>query len=163
MTGTREENPFTSAREYHEREWLVQRVGWIAMGAFIVAALLGLFGDGPLSDRTIGEANVATLSFQRFARYASSVQIELTIASPAPDGAISIEVNESYLIDFEIESIVPEPARVETNDDRLRFVFDAGAMPATIKFDVVPARIGRKFAVFEVAGRELRFEQFIYP
>jgi len=164
VAATRDEKEFRSEQQYHEREWIVQRLGWAAMAIFIAIALVGGFGAGPLSERRVGDAAVATLHYERFARYSSRSHIELTIASAARShGTVSFELNESYLRDFELESIVPEPKSVEAHDDRVRFVFDASATPATIALDLLPERIGGKHAVFRVAGRELRFDQFIYP
>jgi hypothetical protein len=157
-------NDFQSELEYHRREWVVQRIGWGAMVVFVGAAALGLFGHGILSDASIGDASVATVKFERFARHASAARIEIAIAPAAAASAtVSFEVNASYLNAFEVRSIVPEPRKVETNGERIRFTFDARATPTTIMLVVVPEKIGRKLAVFKVADRELRFEQFIYP
>ena len=36
--------------EFQEREWTVQRIGWIAMGLVVLAAFIGLLGNsGPLA------------------------------------------------------------------------------------------------------------------
>jgi hypothetical protein len=164
VSASKHEDDFHSELKYHQREWVVQRIGWGAMVVFIGAAALGVFGHGIVSDASIGDASVATIKFERFARHASPARIEIAIApAAAAAGMVSFEVNESYLNAFEVQSIVPEPRKVETHGERLRFTFDARATPSTIMLAVVPEKIGRKLAVFKVADRELRFEQFIYP
>lgn len=42
---------------FQRREWVVQRVGWVVMAVLLVAALLGLFGPGPLSKSIAGSAS----------------------------------------------------------------------------------------------------------
>lgn len=38
---------------FQRREWAVQRIAWAAMAAVLTAALLGLFGSGPVSDAVV--------------------------------------------------------------------------------------------------------------
>jgi hypothetical protein len=164
VTTSKEREDFESELGYHRREWLVQRIGWALMAAFLGAAVLGFFGDGIVSDRKIGDPSVATLQYERFARYASAARIEITIApAVAAQGAVSFEVNESYIHTFEVRSIVPEPRSVATTHDGVRFTFDARPAPATIVFDMIPQTIGPQLAVFKVGDRKLTFRQFIYP
>jgi hypothetical protein len=164
VTTSKQKEDFESELGYHRREWLVQRIGWALMAAFLGAALLGFFGDGLVSDRQIGDPSVVTLQYERFARYASPARIEITIApAAAAQGTVSFEVNEPYMHAFEVRSIVPEPRSVETTHDGVRFTFDARPATATIVFDLIPQKIGRQLAVFKVADRELTFRQFIYP
>lgn len=132
------------------------------MLAFIIAAVLGVFGEGPVSNRTIGDARSATLEYERFIRYASSTLLELTIPAAA-SGPIAVEVNESFLGDFEITSIAPTPTSARLVGERYRFEFDLEAAPATIAIRLKPEKIGSKHGSFVVAGTQLDFAQFVYP
>jgi hypothetical protein len=164
VTTSKQREDFESELEYHRREWVAQRIGWVGMALFIGAAVLGFVGGGVASDRQVGDASVAAIRYERFARYASPARIEITIApAAAAQGTVSFEVNESYMHAFEVQSIVPEPRSVETKNERIRFTFDASSAPASIVLDVMPETIGRQRAVFKIADRELTFRQFIYP
>jgi hypothetical protein len=44
---------------FQRREWKIQRAGWVTMALVIIAALLGVFGAGPLSSATIETEGVA--------------------------------------------------------------------------------------------------------
>ena len=55
-----------------EREWTIQRIGWLLMALVVVSALLGLFGAGPLSSRVIASRDGRfKLEYDRFERYQS--------------------------------------------------------------------------------------------
>jgi hypothetical protein len=56
---------------FQRREWKIQRVGWGAMALVIIAALLGVFGTGPLSNATL-EREGLRLEYERFCRFAAA-------------------------------------------------------------------------------------------
>src|SRR5688572_7914845 len=60
----------------HERSWVIQRVGWVLIILFVLAAAAGLFGDGILSKKKSTSGN-ATAEYERFARYESETKILL--------------------------------------------------------------------------------------
>lgn len=153
---------FHDELDYHRREWLIERIGWAAMLAFIIAAVLGFFGNGPVSTKTVGDASSATLTYERFLRFASPELIEINVAAGRP-GPIAVEVNESYLREFEITSIAPTPRSAALVGDRYRFEFDLAAVPTTIAIRLTPEKIGRKHGSVAVAGTQLDFAQFVYP
>jgi hypothetical protein len=45
--------------ELHPRfqriEWLVERIAWLLLAALLIAAILGVFGHGLLSSRSVSE------------------------------------------------------------------------------------------------------------
>jgi hypothetical protein len=164
MPLAKEQADFQAEGRFHEREWFIQRIGWGLMLVFVVAAALGLFGNGLLSQRHRGDSQTATLTYERFARYASSQRLELTIApQTATAGEVSFDINEAYLSAFELKTVVPEPQTVEAVGDWVRFRFAANGAPATITLDLMPEKIGTRNGVIKVRDRELAFAQFIYP
>src|SRR5688572_20481984 len=55
--------------EFQQREWRVQKLGWILMFLFIAAAVAGAFGAGPVSNATAGEQGSAVwVDYERFGR-----------------------------------------------------------------------------------------------
>jgi hypothetical protein len=59
--------------EFQRRVWRVQRIGWLIIAAVIVAALLGVFGGGPLS-RAAVQGDGLRLEYERFARLQQSTR-----------------------------------------------------------------------------------------
>jgi hypothetical protein len=60
----------------HRKGWIVQRIGWVLMFGFLIAALLGLFGEGPLSSKKLQAGNVS-VQYERFGRYEHGMEIRL--------------------------------------------------------------------------------------
>lgn len=162
MNRARTREDFASERQYHEREWLAERIGWCVLLGFIIAALLGFFGEGPLSHRGVGDAGTAKLQYERFARHASPTLLTLSVAKTG-GAEVSVAISEAYLREFELRSIVPEPHRAELAGAFHRFSFAATETPTTIAFRVVPDGAGRRHGVLIVAGQELAIDQYIYP
>lgn len=53
---------------FQRGDWRRERIGWALMTLLVVAAVLGLFGEGLLSSRTVGGGTVFALTHERTAR-----------------------------------------------------------------------------------------------
>ena len=54
---------------FQKRFWRAQRIGWGVLTVALLAALLGVFGSGPLSHTTVSDASGRlTITYERFAR-----------------------------------------------------------------------------------------------
>jgi len=152
--------------EFQRRQWAVQRVAWLVMTLVVLAALAGLLGAGPLSD-TSAQAGPLRVEYGRFERRHAPEELELEVApGVANDGRIEVWLSTDYLDTIELEGMVPEPARVTADGDRMVYSFEVGDadQPVTVlvplEHDVVgltEARLGL------VDGPELAFWQVIYP
>ena len=152
--------------DFQHRQWTVQRAGWLVMLVILLAALIGLFGAGPLSSATV-EAGSLQLQYSRFERRHAPTGLELTVASTAVNqDQVEIWISIDFLQGTEITSIVPEPEEVSETDDRVvyRFSIDDRTRTPTIRFSleydepgVTTGRIGMN------DGPELTFWQFVYP
>ena len=181
MGRTQGQRDFQDELTYHRREWMVQRVGWIVMALLILAALVGAFGSGPLSSVTIGHAPQATLEYERFARYATSTGLRITpaLARTTADRVepLSVEIDRSFLDDYSIVSIVPEPRSVRAAAGRyiLEFELDE-ARPApsadgtpddlprqAITIHLRPQAIGSRAGTWRIGAETLHVDQFVYP
>ena len=54
---------------FQRRAWVAQRIGWVLMALFVLAAAVGLLGAGPLSHARIDVPGLMTLEYERFARF----------------------------------------------------------------------------------------------
>lgn len=165
MARTDGERDFQNELQYHRREWRVQRIGWIAMALIIVAALLGVFGSGPLSQAELSVAASARMNYERYARYGS--QSTIIVECLAPECATSplrVTVNASYFEAFELVSVTPDPQLVSAAGNSTRFEFDAAAAPARVIFRLEARGLGRVPGTWQIGDAEpLTARQFVYP
>ena len=160
---SREEQDSASELFYHRREWFVQRIGWLCMLLFIVAACFGVFGGQGAFTVTRGSADTLKLEYDRFARYASDTAFELTVGK-ANGGTAVVEVDEALLRHFEVVSILPEPERIQGVGGRLQFAFTVDRLPTTITMRLKPHHVGSMRGMFQLqSATPIPIEQFVYP
>ena len=152
--------------DFQRRQWTFQRIGWLTMVLIAVAALLGLFGTGPLSDAA-AERGPLRLDYGRFERKAAPAKLRIRVAGgTAQDGQIRLWLDERYLDAVEIRSISPEPSESQAGPDRTVYVFQIGdpGQPAAVSFDLQPVEFGRLTGRLGlVGGPEIAFAQVVYP
>jgi hypothetical protein len=154
--------------DFQRRSWSVQRAGWLAIAAAILAGLLGLFGTGPLS-RTfaVDPQSPLWLEYERFGRQMSAATLRLHLGPGASGGGRArVWLDEAYLDAVQIQRITPRPEREETGPGRTYFVFatTASDRPTVVTFHLQPARFGALTGQVGLDdGPPLRFHQWIYP
>jgi hypothetical protein len=153
---------------FQRREWIFERIAWVAMTAFVLAALLGLFGTGPLSDRTAASADASLeVDYERFLNIHSATELNVRVSGEvtAP-GTFRIAINQDYLTGMHILRMTPEPERSETGDNRQVFLFRAvdPGRPAVVQFHLEPCRTGaRQAQIVAGGGPTVEFGQLVYP
>jgi hypothetical protein len=153
---------------FQRRSWTLQRLGWSAMGLTVLAALLGLFGTGPLSSATVSSQDgTLILQFDRFWRIASAMRLQLSVAPDAGSAhEARVGLSQTYLDRVRVQDVAPPPRRVEVAPEYIIYVFSLAAMqqPIRITFTVEPQHPGRLSGRFWVHNHiSLHFAQFIYP
>jgi hypothetical protein len=154
--------------EFQRRSWTVQRIGWVVMALVIVAALLGLFGPGPLSSATAGEQGGALWAeYRRFGRYASPSTLRIHLGTGAArDGEARVWLSREYLEGVRIQHITPEPDSVEAGLDRITYAFRVAepGQPVAVTFHLELQQIGPTTGRVGLPdGPSLTFSQFVYP
>jgi hypothetical protein len=146
----------------------VQRVAWAVMGALVLGALLGLFGQGPLSGATADDPSLPLrVEYDRFGRYQSPLTLRIRFTPPAErPGPIFLWLSRDYLRHVQIQRITPEPRtqhlaptgvsyefllREPSSDLEVIFHLEAQAI------GLLPGRVGFTEA------QSLRFTQWIHP
>jgi hypothetical protein len=149
--------------------WVAERIGWGAMALFILSALAGLFGRGPLSFATVSDpVGALAVEYERFCRQGMTTDVEVRAGPAVPrDGRVEIAFSRRYLESFSVEVVTPEAHLVAGGDSSIRYVFlleERGSHSATILFELRPRRMGRVEGEVAAPGVEpLRFSQVIYP
>jgi hypothetical protein len=145
---------------FQRREWQIQRAGWVAMALVILAALIGVFGTGPLSSATI-EGEGLRLEHERFGRLERNTELRFTIGGTGDP--VLLRIGNGYLEWVKIESITPEPGKTEAVSDGVVFHF-ALQGPATVTFHVRPEKFGLASGKAQLGqAAPITFRQFIYP
>lgn len=144
--------------DLHEKGWVIQRVGWVIIFAIMAAGLLGLFGEGAFSQKTV--YNGATkVEYERFFRYETEMKIK--IESPAHISSISIP--QEYLKDFEIVRFEPEPFSNNTSQHEVIYNFLPG-QNLILSIYLIPKAYGAIHGVMKVNGTSnFNLNHFIFP
>ena len=106
--------------DFQRREWTVQRIAWLVEAAVIVAALLGLLGNGPLSKASISDPTGSLfVEYSRFGHWESPLRIEITV-QPRAGHLTRLSINRPYLDQMRVESITPQPVSQSADGERIR-------------------------------------------
>src|SRR5688500_14447045 len=90
----------------HIKGWILQRAGWGFMLLILISAVLGLFGNGILSENVIIKEGSSVL-FERFTRRNNEAEME--IISQHSSGIIEVCLSPRFTESFKVENIIPEP------------------------------------------------------
>ncbi len=161
-----EEPDLLQDQRFQQREWRVQRFGWIALALLIALAALGLFGNGPLSSTAATSADL-TVGYQRFARNQGQ-QTLLVAVQPGHqrEGRVDVLLSRSLLDAVELQQIFPEPSGTTTQPAHLVLAFDVAEPSATLEVrlqlrgDAVGPVRGE---VALTDGTRVPVRQFLYP
>lgn len=147
---------------FQQREWKVQRASWLFFFLVTLAAVLGLFGRGLLSEAAVGDDRLS-MRYQRFERVQRPTTIRLRISSKAGKTA-GVVIERHYVDAARIERITPEPAKAEASTHGITYYFPIMDDPVIVtfhleleRFGLVPGGIGLS------DGPLLSFKQFVYP
>ncbi len=154
--------------EFQEREWTIQRVGWIVFTLIIVAALLGAFGAGPLSSASAGGEGVGfSVDYQRVVRHQGESRLTIHVnGDQASAGQVEVWLGADYMNTIRVTQISPVPEEVRAADDRLIHVFNVEEPAAliTINIDLVPQEMGKLTVDMGIVdGGDVSFNQYSLP
>ncbi|MFM8321656.1 MAG: hypothetical protein ACKOC5_12150 [Chloroflexota bacterium] len=150
---------------FQQRDWKLERAGWLVIALLLALAALGLFGEGLLSRRQI-DAGVLQMEYQRFVRYGAAAELRVTLApGAAQDGQAQIALDRRYLGHFQLEQVLPEPSSVDVQGHQVvfRFAWSRPEQPFIASFLLIPQRVGRVQSSLAAAGGQADIWQFVYP
>ncbi|HWJ30677.1 MAG TPA: hypothetical protein VNS32_29355 [Flavisolibacter sp.] len=152
------EIPIDEQLNLHRKGWTLQRICWALMFLFLFLALAGLFGEGPLSKKTV-HAGAITLTYERFARYEHAMKLE--VSSPGPP-IQSISISQDYAKRMNISRISPV-AEKEVEEGRYINYNFAGVQTHTVVFYLTATKFGNVHDSIKINGAPVFFNQIIYP
>ena len=165
---------------FQRRSWRAERLAWGGMALIVAAALAGLFANGPLAwTSRLDASGLLRVDYGRIERLGARTTLALEVDPRAfRNGAIALEVDETFLKAFAIVGIRPAPAMstITPEGHRLRFRAEGGTGgPAgaggtgetgmrLIHIDLRPERMGPHRIALGLAGRApLDLSVFILP
>ena len=149
---------------FGEREATAERVGWLVMVLVLVAAALGLFGNGPISHRRSSSDDL-TVRYQRFARSQGNTSVEVEARAAGSAGTVDVWMAEDFLDAYDVETVQPPPRSTSTRAGGVVFSFATeGGAAVKVTFTLQPEDVGRQHGAVAVGdGRPATFTQFVYP
>jgi hypothetical protein len=153
---------------FQRRDGAIRHIAWATLALIVLAALLGLFSNGILSQATLGGNEPALqLEYERFGRHQAPMTLKIRLGPEAiQEGKARLCLERSYLNAVKVETITPQPDSVESSANRLIYVFSAPGSnsPIEVTFFVQSESIGRQAGQVGLeGGPTLNFSQFIYP
>jgi hypothetical protein len=145
---------------FERKQAVTRRVAGVIAAAILVAALLGVFGGGPLADATESSGPLS-VDYERFLRFES--QGELEVQPPTTGGLASVAISSDYLSQFSVGSISPTPATTSVLSDRLVYTFKL-APRGRVTFELTPEKVGKhNGTIWAGDDAHVRISQFVYP
>jgi len=133
-------------RQFQERYWNFQRVGWAAFAVILMLAVLGFTGSGGPVSVTETQVGNARLRYPTVARWSTPDTLQVRFFGSTGE----IRLGPDFLSAFEIQGIQPEPSKSSVGPDGLSLQFDVtGATPAPVHLAIQPRGPGR--VSFEVS------------
>jgi hypothetical protein len=159
--------PGTNDAQFHRRQFLAERLGWLAMALYLVWAALGGFGDGWISHKQASnDARSCLIDHERFGRRDAPFELRVRLRLDAPRDRISLHVNREFLERVNIERVTPAYQKMEADDQGAALVFTlepkSGEHAFTIEYK--PQHVGTLRVLLRPDQEsEVGFDQFIYP
>ena len=152
--------------DHQRREWRAERIAWWVMGALLLAALLGLFGHGPLSRVHAGDATGLSVEYDRLQRANAPAELAFRIdESLVRQGEARLRIDDGLLRSMHIESIMPEPDRAEARVGAVEFVFvvaEGSDAQGIVRYR--PVSFGRRTGRVSTPGApSVAVDHFVYP
>ena len=153
---------------FHRRQWRFEHVSWVVLGVFVLLALAGLFGMGPVSHaRAESTDGRLAVDYDRFARRQAPSELVLHFSPQAVrNGRLRFWIARDYLDGLGVQQIVPQPSRADVGGQKIYFEFsiDPGGDYRAITFELEPEQSSRLPAHAGLeGGSEVRYWQLVYP
>ena len=155
-------------------QWIAQRAGWVLMALFLLAAIVGLLGSGPLSRDTVSSSSddvTVSAEYERWTRRKSPQELRVTVEAPNAQGdRLRLTINGDLLDSVELISVSPQPESTTFGADGQTYEWpvEDWSEPLTVSFDYEPQRWRRLTTDISVragdgAEQSLKIEQIVLP
>lgn len=143
----------------HRKGWRVQPIGKAFILLIIIAGVLGLFGEGLLGNQTVRQGN-AQVQYEKYGRQDGKMKLQIAATGVRGRSAISFPI--SYIKNFQVERIVPEPQSSFVREGQVWYVFEA-TQNLQAHFYLQPETRGAVSGSVWVNEQEVPLHHFIFP
>lgn len=148
--------------DFQRLEWRIERIGWVIVALVVIAALLGLLGNGPLSAavKTSGSLQV---EYDRFLHRDAPSNYRIHFKPRDDDTAIHL--NSQFLEAVKLDQIVPQPSEVELAIDGVTLHFKSrAAVSGVVTIPFEPQTMGLLHTRIRVASKKpVTLTHIVYP
>jgi hypothetical protein len=170
MAGVKKKGDFEIGEDldFQRKEWLFERLGWVVLALLMLAAMLGLFGGGPLDGAQAASPDgLMQVSYARFGRFSAPQTMEITLSPQArQEGHVGVAFHQQFVDKLKIQQTNPEPESVEVHGDWVVYLYQwpEGNSPLNINVYMQAEKTGSLQAELGLAGKPgMSIRQFIYP
>ena len=155
--------PVEEKTRFQRRTWVIERLGWTALGLIVLAAFSGVFGFGPLSKTSSGDASLS-IEYERFQRITHLVQFRVHLAASEAQER-QLELDDEFATSYEITDIEPRPMHSSAGGHELQLTFSSKpSEPLTIIIWAHPRSYGAvRLQVRTDGGADVHVAPFVYP
>lgn len=157
--------PVKEDMRMQQRVWRFERVGWYVLVLIVLLALVGVFGNGPLSDAqatsTDGRIKV---EYQRLSRSGTTDNLRIIVRGNAGE-PVKVLLGGSLLQEASIETMQPEPqASISHGKALLLQLGTSGDGIATLYLTLRSESVGTLEGVVRAGPTSaVVFSTFLYP
>ena len=149
--------------EFLRKDWKFERIGWVFLTLFVLAAAAGLFGRGGFiwNKAVAGNSEDGlALEYNPFWRQQSPEELKITMSG----ADTSIVFSSTGLDDIKIENVLPQPEHLDHSENKLTVTYKNSAEARVIKVFLDPQKIG-PFKCRVTTGNKpaANLSVFIYP
>jgi hypothetical protein len=140
---------------------MVHRVGGVLGIALLVAAVAGLFGEGPAAHATAKSSDGSLqVDYDRFVRTAASTSFQITL--PKGSGQTNFAISAEYLQSTSVGGVSPQASTETVLPDRVVFtVQETGS--GQVQVSLTPEKIGAHKVTIWTHDAHVTFTTFTYP
>jgi hypothetical protein len=161
-----------AALELHEdpvferRQWLIQRISWIAIVLLLVLALAGAFGNGYLSRASVADGALH-VEYERFVHADAPTTLRIRVGS-LDASTTRIAIDRELADAIHIQGFLPQPTHSLSTSTALILEFETGGeRDLRVTLDANPQSPGFPRGAIRILNpaqpAEVRLRQLIYP
>jgi hypothetical protein len=139
----------------------VHRVGGVVGLLLLVAAIAGLFGEGPVAHATAKSSDgTLQVDYDRFVRTAASTSFQITL--PKGSGRTNFAISADYLQNANVNAVTPQPSDETVLPDRVVFTVQQTGS-GQVEVSLTPENIGRHQVTIWTHDAHVTFSTLTYP
>jgi hypothetical protein len=143
-------------RQFQRRSWSMQRAGWVALAAWLLASATGWIAPGPGSRSRVTSADQrTTVQYERVLHLAAPTRI-VVLVEREEAGKLDLALGDAYREAFHVRDVVPGPRTQAAGPDERRFTLEIdGAGRTRVEVELLPLAWGWHTGELRVDGRHV--------